>query len=109
MDALTIVGAGGIGCAVGHSLAGAGVDITFVEADEGKLAHGRQHGVGLGHLPPRRATFVPFADWRPQPGQTVLLCTKGYDNAAILDRLSPAVNLIPIQNGFDPVLQTWPA
>src|SRR5262249_43660388 len=34
----------------------------------------------------------------------VLLCTKCYDNAAVLARLPANVALIPIQNGFDPAL-----
>ena len=33
MDALTVVGAGGIGCAVGYFLRAAGVRVTFVDAD----------------------------------------------------------------------------
>ena len=34
----------------------------------------------------------------------MLLCTKCYDNAAVLAKLPPAVTLVPIQNGFDPQL-----
>ena len=45
MDAITVVGAGGIGCAVGHALAAAGVAVTFVDADPAKVAWGRANGV----------------------------------------------------------------
>jgi 2-dehydropantoate 2-reductase len=101
MDALTVVGAGGIGCAVGHYLRAAGVSVTFVEAESAKLAWGRAHGVGVDGLPPLPAEFVSFPEWQPEPGDVVLLCTKCYDNDAVLARLPDAVTLIPIQNGFD--------
>src|SRR5213078_2739037 len=42
------------------------------------------------------------------PGASVLLCTKCYDNAAVLARLPEDADLIPIQNGFDPALQARP-
>jgi len=101
MDALTIVGAGGIGCAVGYFLRAAGMPVLFVDADAAKVAWGRAHGVQVDGRPPLPAEFVPFADWRPQPGAAVLLCTKCYDNGAVLARLPDPVTLIPIQNGFD--------
>jgi 2-dehydropantoate 2-reductase len=34
----------------------------------------------------------------------VLLCTKCYDNAGVLARVREATPLVPIQNGFDPLL-----
>ena len=37
----------------------------------------------------------------------MLLCTKCYDNAAVLAKLPPGVELIPIQNGFDPQLDAF--
>ena len=108
MDAVHIVGAGGIGCAVGYALSVAGVAVTFVEADPEKVAWGREHGVGLHQGTIQRATFGPFAEWRPPRGVPVLLCTKCYDNAAVLARLPEDADLIPIQNGFDPALQARP-
>ncbi len=108
MDAIHVVGAGGIGCAVGHSLARAGAPVTFVETNPAKLAWGREHGVAVDNLPPQRAPFVAFADWAPPAGATVLLCTKCYDNRAVLARLPPSVSLVPIQNGFDDDLRDRP-
>ncbi len=105
---LDIVGAGGIGCAVGHALAAAGLPVTFVDADPVKLAWGRAHGVRVDRRPPQRAGFVAFAEWRPAPGAVVILCTKCYDNAAVLARLPAGVRLLPIQNGFDAVLESRP-
>jgi 2-dehydropantoate 2-reductase len=101
MDALTIVGAGGIGCAVGYFLRVAGVPITFVDADPAKVEWGRAHGVQVAGRPPLPAEFLLFADWQPVPGSILLLCTKCYDNDAVLARLPEAITLLPIQNGFD--------
>ena len=39
------------------------------------------------------------------PAVTVLLCTKCYDNAAVLSRLPASATLLPIQNGFDQALE----
>ena len=104
MDAVHIVGAGGIGCAIGHALCTAGVAVTFVDADPAKIAWGRQNGVVVDRLPPRKATFLAFADWQPPADAVILLCTKCYDNTAVLERITVSAQLIPIQNGFDPLL-----
>ena len=62
---MTIVGAGGIGCALGHALAAADYSVTFVESDTAKLDWGNQHGVLVDQGPPQPAAFVAFEDWRP--------------------------------------------
>lgn len=105
MDAIHIVGAGGIGCAVGHALARAGAPVTVVERSAARLAWGRENGLRVDRRPTARATFVAFDDWQPPPGAIVLLCAKCYDNADILARLPSRVHLVPIQNGFDPTLE----
>ena len=96
-----VLGAGGIGCAIGHALCAGGVDVTFVDADERKIEWGRSHGVGLEGRPSLPAGFVHFTDWRPQTDGVILLCTKCYDNKTVLSRLPSATRVIPIQNGFD--------
>jgi len=108
MDAVHVVGAGGIGCAVGHALCAAGVAVTFVDADPQKVTAGREYGVAIHLRTFQRATFVHFPEWAPPRGMPVLLCTKCYDNAAVLARLPDDADLIPIQNGFDPALQGRP-
>jgi 2-dehydropantoate 2-reductase len=50
------------------------------------------------------AQFVHFNDWSPREDAIVILCTKCYDNAAVLSRLPALATIIPIQNGFDPAL-----
>jgi 2-dehydropantoate 2-reductase len=104
MEAIEIVGAGGIGCAVGYALRAAGVPVTFVEANPTKVQVGLRDGVGVAHRPALAARFVEFESWEPAPGATVLLCTKCYDNSPVLERLPAGTRLIPIQNGFDPRL-----
>jgi 2-dehydropantoate 2-reductase len=101
MDPINVIGAGGIGCAVGYALRAAGALVTFVDADAAKVSWGRAHGVRVDRLPPLPASFQTFDEWAPAPGATLLLCTKCYDNRAVLDRLSGQATLVPIQNGFD--------
>jgi 2-dehydropantoate 2-reductase len=106
MDApLYVVGAGGIGCAIGYALSLASAPLIFVDANLEKIRWGQANGVGLDSFSPRPASFTHFDDWRPEPNDTVLLCTKCYDNNAVLARLPAQATLIPIQNGFDPDLR----
>jgi 2-dehydropantoate 2-reductase len=44
---------------------------------------------------------VHFDDWRPPADALLLLCTKCYDNAAVLARVPAGAALMPVQNGFD--------
>lgn len=110
-EATYVVGAGGIGCALGYALCAAGVRVVFVDANSVKLAWGRAHGVCVDRLPPLPAAFQSFHEWSPAAGSTVLLCTKCYDNEAVLQRLRSTaggqVTLLPVQNGFDPALQEF--
>jgi 2-dehydropantoate 2-reductase len=105
VESFTIVGAGGIGCAVGYALAAAGIRVIFVDARAEKVRWGRSHGVRVDRHPPQQAEFVTYEDWRPAAGATVFLCTKCYDNAAVLSRLRVPVTLVPVQNGFDASLE----
>jgi 2-dehydropantoate 2-reductase len=104
-SSLFVVGAGGIGCAVGYALCAAGLNPVFVDADLNRLSWGNQHGVAVDRQPPLAAHFECFDDWDPPPGAVVILCTKCYDNARVLARLPRDVILLPIQNGFDPALE----
>jgi 2-dehydropantoate 2-reductase len=108
MEPIYVVGAGGIGCAVGYALCAAGLRAVFIETDSEKVRHGRGHGIMVDGRRALPATFLEFADWVPEPGAVILLCTKCYDNAAIFPRLSADTTLIPIQNGFDPSLAARP-
>lgn len=101
MDAIHVVGAGGIGCALGYAWRALGWPVVFVETNLEKVAAGRRDGVRVDDRPALEAEFVPFDGWRPPAGAVVALCTKCYDNAAVLDRLPDGITLVPVQNGFD--------
>lgn len=106
MQRVHIVGAGGIGCAVGYALRAGGVDVLFVDSNDQKVQWGNANGVGVegrGNLPAR---FTSFDNWKPGPQATVVLCTKCYCNAAVLARIPGSATIIPIQNGFDLELES---
>jgi 2-dehydropantoate 2-reductase len=100
-----IVGAGGIGCAVGYALRAGGVDVLFVEANLRKVHWGNENGVGVEGRANLSARFRSFDAWDPGQDAMVVLCTKCYCNAAVLARVPPRAPIIPIQNGFDPELE----
>jgi 2-dehydropantoate 2-reductase len=104
-----IVGAGGIGCAVGYVLLSSGIParypVIYVETNKNKIRWGQDHGVGIDGRKPLRAKFISFTDWFPPRDATVILCTKCYDNTAVLARLPSDLAVMPIQNGFDPSLE----
>jgi 2-dehydropantoate 2-reductase len=105
MEAVCIVGAGGIGCAVGHALCSVGWNVTFVDANPEKVRWGRANGVCVDGLGSRPASFVEFDRWELDASQLTLLCTKCYDNETVLSRLPLDALLLPIQNGFDRELE----
>jgi 2-dehydropantoate 2-reductase len=96
-----IVGAGGIGCAVGYALRAGGVEVLFVDSNDRKVQWGNANGVGVQGRGNRPAQFTSFDDWEPGDDATVILCTKCYCNAAVLARIPATVRMVPIQNGFD--------
>lgn len=107
MEAIYVVGAGGIGCAIGYALRAAGRPVVMVERNPAKIEAGRREGLAVAGWPSLRTEFLSFEEWSPPANATVILATKCYDNAAVLERLPRSVNLIPIQNGFDSQLERW--
>lgn len=101
-----VVGAGGIGVVLAWSLARAGWDVTLVERRSDKIACGRADGLVVTGQAPVKLPFVAFADWQPPDDAAILLCTKTYDNRAILARLRTTRRLVPVQNGYDPILDS---
>lgn len=108
MHQVEVIGAGGIGCVLGYWCLAQGLDVLWVDIDPGKIDSGNRCGVHLDGHPPRPARFIHFQDWKPNPRATVLLCTKCFDNRTVLERLGDASRLVPVQNGFDPVLDERP-
>jgi 2-dehydropantoate 2-reductase len=104
-EAWEIIGAGGIGCAVGYALARAGANVTFIDSIAAKVEAGSHSGVQIVGLPPLPARFVSFRDWSPATNSRLLLCLKSYDNPAVLARIPSHRPLLSIQNGFDALLE----
>ena len=101
-----VVGAGGIGVVLAWSLARAGWDVTLVERRSDKIASGQADGLVVVGQAPVKLPFVGFADWQPPADAVILLCTKTYDNRAFLARLKTTRRLVPVQNGFDTILDS---
>ncbi|MBX3743721.1 MAG: ketopantoate reductase family protein [Verrucomicrobiae bacterium] len=102
-----VLGAGGIGVALGWSLARAGCEVLMVEALLEKVAAGRSAGIEVVGRPAAQIEIIRFEHWEPSDEVVTLLCTKTYDNAAVLARLGDGMRLVPVQNGFDPELDRW--
>ncbi len=100
-----IVGIGGIGAALGWALAQAGYSVVLIDNHPGKIAESGKSGITVVGLETRQIPIVAFDDWIPPDEGFILLCTKTYDNPAVLARLSDDAFLVPIQNGFDPELE----
>lgn len=99
-----ILGAGGIGVALGWCLLRDGCDVTMVEIHPGKVSAGRENGLTVVDHGTEYLNFTAFDDWIPPTGAYILLCTKTYDNPIVIERLRSASHLVPVQNGFDPEL-----
>jgi len=102
-----ILGAGGIGIVIAWSLVQKGYSVILVDAHPDKVEKGRKDGVTIVGKGAQRITFVAFDDWIAPEEGFVLLCTKTYDNKAVLTRLTNRCFLVPIQNGFDPELEQF--
>jgi 2-dehydropantoate 2-reductase len=99
-----VLGAGGIGVALGWCLVRGGCRVTVIDADARKVRAGRKAGLTVTGHEPVFPDFVAFEEWSPVSDAVVLLCTKTYDNPAVLARLEKRTLLVPVQNGYDPLL-----
>ena len=104
MQNVDVIGAGGIGVALGGALARAGWNVTMVDINEAKLEAGRRYGIEINGVKESNLRFMSFAEWTSADRAILLLCTKTYDNPVVLARIPLRHLLVPIQNGFDPVL-----
>lgn len=99
-----VLGAGGIGVAMAWSLMRNGSDVTVVDTHAGKVKAGRENGLTVAGHETVFPAWNAFEEWTPPADAVVLLCTKTYDNPMALTRLRNVARLVPVQNGFDPVL-----
>ena len=93
--------------ALGWALSRAGWNVTMVEVNPHKLEAGQREGLTVDGVKERQVRFRDFTNWATPEHGIVLLCTKTYDNASVLAQLHPHSWLIPVQNGFDPVLDAF--
>ncbi|MEQ1815157.1 MAG: ketopantoate reductase C-terminal domain-containing protein [Nitrosomonas sp.] len=100
-----IFGVGGIGAALGWALAQGGYSVILIDNHSSKIAHGRENGITVVGPGTQQIPIVAFDDWVPPDEGFILLCTKTYDNPAVLALLPDDAFLVPIQNGFDPELE----
>ena len=98
---MTIIGAGGIGCALADALHRGGIAVQLVESNPAKIDWCRTNGVGFEDGPLHAIPIVHFNDWRPSDLDLTLLCVKCFDNATVLKRIPDTAELIPVQNGFE--------
>lgn len=100
-----IFGVGGIGAALGWALVQGGYSVILIDNHSSKIAHGRENGITVVGPGTQQIPIVAFDDWVPPDEGFILLCTKTYDNPAVLALLPDDAFLVPIQNGFDPELE----
>ncbi len=77
----------------------------MIESNPGKIAAGRRNEMTVDGQPIHGVHFVHFDEWTPPTDEVVLLCTKTFDNAPILQRIANTQTLVPIQNGYDKKLE----
>lgn len=77
----------------------------MVDSNPEKIAAGRRGEMMLDGQPIRGAHFIHFDEWVPPTDEVVLLCTKTFDNAPVLQRITDTQALVPIQNGYDGKLE----
>jgi 2-dehydropantoate 2-reductase len=104
-----IVGAGAIGGTLGHHLAGAGHEVTVVDADAEHVRAIRERGIVVRRGDERAAAAVAGAFTPDEPGpqrvERVLLAVKAQATGRALDwivpRLAPAGFVVSLQNGLN--------
>ena len=103
---MTIIGAGGIGCALADALLCGGIPVQLVECNPRKVDWCAANGVGFTDGPLRSVPIIHFDAWVPSASSLTLLCVKCFDNTTVLHRIPDTTELIPVQNGFEQELIT---
>lgn len=99
-----VVGAGGIGIVMAWCLIKTGESVTVVETNKNKIIHGNHNGLLISGHGSVLAKLIQFDEWQPDPDSLILLCTKTYTNVQVLEKIPAGASLLPVQNGFDPLL-----
>lgn len=101
-----IVGAGGIGVALGFSLARNGCEVLMVEIQANKCKYGKNNGLAVDGYDAIKVPFTRFEQWTPTDDAMILLCTKTFNNADVLRKVTNKQKIIPVQNGYDVLLDS---
>jgi 2-dehydropantoate 2-reductase len=96
-----IIGAGGIGVALGFSLARNGCDVNMIESQADKVAYGNKNGLIVEGYDAIKVPFISFENWAATNDALTLLCTKTFDNTNVLKKIVNKQKIIPVQNGYD--------
>ncbi len=103
---IMVMGTGAVGGYYGAVLCRAGMDVTFIARGAG-LAAIRERGLRVESVTSGCFVVHPAAFERPEEAETpdlALFCVKGYDNAAAIELLRPAVGggtaVLTLQNGI---------
>jgi 2-dehydropantoate 2-reductase len=96
-----VVGAGGIGVALGFSLARNGCDVLMIESQPDKCEYGKNNGLVVDGYDAIKVPFSSFDEWTATDEALTLLCTKTFDNTDVLSKVSNKQKIIPVQNGYD--------
>ena len=96
-----IIGAGGIGVALGFSLARNGCDVNMIESQAEKVAHGNKNGLIVEGYDAIKVPFTSFEHWAATDEALTLLCTKTFNNTDVLKKIVNKQKIIPVQNGYD--------
>lgn len=81
-----------------------GREVIMVDTHHAKINTGRRDGLTVAGHGTVKPDFISFEDWAPPQKGFILLCTKTYNNPAVLERIADKTSLVPVQNGFDPEL-----
>jgi 2-dehydropantoate 2-reductase len=96
-----IIGAGGIGVALDYSLARNGADVHMIESDAEKCEYGKNKGLVVDGFDAIKVPFSSFDEWTSTEDALILLCTKTFNNAEVLNKVINKQRIIPVQNGYD--------
>ena len=99
-----IIGAGGIGVALGFSLARNNCDVLMIESHTEKCEYGKNNGLAVDDYDAIKVPFISFAEWEPTHDALILLCTKTFNNTDVLKKIINTEKVIPVQNGYDILL-----
>ena len=102
--AITVVGAGGIGCSIAATIQHSGQPVKLVEICQQKITWAQENGIQVTGIPTQFIPIQSFRTWEPVDGEINVLCIKSYNNKLIVGKKIDWNQSITIQNGFNELL-----